>query len=44
MGETSRWRIAPLFVTVGVLLLLGLTLPAPLELLLNQVVRVVAAK
>jgi hydrogenase-4 component F len=42
MGEGGRWRIAPLFLSVAVLLLLGLTLPAPLELLLNQVVKVVA--
>jgi hydrogenase-4 component F len=44
IGETSKWRIAPLFVSVAVLLALGLTLPAPLEALLNQVVRVVVAK
>jgi hypothetical protein len=42
MGEAGRWRIAPLFLSVAVLLVLGLTLPAPLELLLNQVVKVVA--
>jgi hypothetical protein len=41
MGDIGRWRIAPLFVAVGVLLVLGLTLPAPFELLLNQVVKVV---
>ena len=42
MGDVGRWRIAPLFLSVGVLVVLGLTLPAPLELLLNQVVKVVA--
>ena len=42
IGERGRWRIAPLFLSVAVLLILGLTLPAPLELLLNQVVKVVA--
>jgi hypothetical protein len=34
--------MAPLFVSVSVLVVLGLTLPAPLEALLNQVVKVVA--
>jgi hydrogenase-4 component F len=42
MGDVSRWRMAPLFVSVGVLLVLGFTLPTPLEALLNQVVKVVA--
>jgi hypothetical protein len=42
VGEGDRWRIAPLFVSVSVLVVLGLTLPAPLEALLNQVVKVVA--
>jgi hydrogenase-4 component F len=42
MGEGGRWRMAPLFVSVSVLVVLGLTLPAPLEALLNQVVKVVA--
>ncbi|HEY7617791.1 MAG TPA: proton-conducting transporter membrane subunit, partial [Terriglobales bacterium] len=42
VGDVSKWRIAPLFLTVGVLLVLGLMLPAPLETLLNQVVKVVA--
>jgi hypothetical protein len=41
MGEGGRWRMAPLFVSVCVLVVLGLTLPAPLETLLNQVVKVV---
>jgi hydrogenase-4 component F len=42
VGEGGRWRIAPLFVSISVLVVLGLTLPAPLEALLNQVVKVVA--
>ena len=41
IGEIGRWRIAALFLSVGVLVVLGLTLPAPLEALLNQVVKVV---
>jgi hydrogenase-4 component F len=41
VGDIGLWRIAPLFVSVGVLVALGLTLPAPLEELLNQVVKVV---
>jgi len=42
IGEIGRWRIAALFLSVGVLVVLGLTLPAPLEALLNQIVKVVA--
>jgi hydrogenase-4 component F len=42
MGKGGSWRIAPLFLSVVVLVVLGLTLPAPLELLLNLVVKVVA--
>jgi hypothetical protein len=42
MGEIGKWRMAPLFVSVCVLVVLGLTLPAALEALLNQVVKVVA--
>ena len=42
VGEGGSWRIAPLFLSVVVLVVLGLTLPASLELLLNQVVKVVA--
>jgi hydrogenase-4 component F len=41
-GKGASWRIAPLFLSVVVLVVLGLTLPAPLEQLLNQVVKVVA--
>jgi hydrogenase-4 component F len=41
MGEGGRWRMAPLFVSASVLVVLGLTLPAPFEALLNQVVEVV---
>ncbi|HEU4341434.1 MAG TPA: hydrogenase 4 subunit F [Candidatus Binatia bacterium] len=42
MGDIRGWRIAPLLVSMSVLLVLGLTLPAPLESLLHQVVKVVA--
>ncbi len=41
VGEVDRWRIAPLFLAVCALVVLGLTLPVPLEALLNQVVKVV---
>jgi hypothetical protein len=40
-GETGRWRVVPLLAGVALLLVLGLTLPAPLEALLHQVVTVV---
>jgi hydrogenase-4 component F len=42
VGEMSGWRIAPLFISVAVLVILGLTLPAPLATLLNQIVEIVA--
>ncbi|MET0501800.1 MAG: proton-conducting transporter membrane subunit [Candidatus Binatia bacterium] len=42
MGEVGSWRMAPLFVSVSALVVLGLALPAVLEALLNQVVKVVA--
>jgi hydrogenase-4 component F len=42
IGEVSGWRIAPLFLGVAVLVTLGLTLPTPLETLLNQIVEIVA--
>jgi hypothetical protein len=38
----SGWEIAPLFVGLAVLVTLGLTQPAPLTTLLNQVVAIVA--
>lgn len=41
-GETSRWRIAPMMLGPAVLVVLGLVLPAPLEMLLNQIVRIVS--
>jgi hydrogenase-4 component F len=40
-GEFGTWPIALLLVSASVLLVLGLTLPAPFENLLNQVVKVV---
>jgi hydrogenase-4 component F len=42
VGETSGWQIAPLFLSVAVLVTLGLTQPAPLTTLLNQIVAIVA--
>jgi hydrogenase-4 component F len=42
MGEVARWRMAALFVSISVLVVLGLTLPAALDALLHQVVKVVA--
>jgi hydrogenase-4 component F len=42
VGEIGGWRIAPLFISVAVLVVLGLTLPAPLAMMLNQIVEIVA--
>lgn len=42
VGETSGWRIAPMALSLAALLTLGLTLPAPLDNLLNQIVRIVS--
>jgi formate hydrogenlyase subunit 3/multisubunit Na+/H+ antiporter MnhD subunit len=39
VGKKSFWRIAPLTLNLAVLVALGLTLPAPLEALLNQSAR-----
>jgi hydrogenase-4 component F len=41
VGEDGGWRIAPLALSLVALVILGLTLPAPLETLLNQIVRIV---
>jgi hypothetical protein len=41
-GEVSGWRIAPLLLSVVVLVVLGLALPAPLTTLLNQIVGIVS--
>jgi hydrogenase-4 component F len=41
-GENGGWRIAPMMLSLAVLVILGLTLPALLEILLNQIVRIVA--
>lgn len=41
-GEVSLWRIALLALGVAVLVVLGLTLPAPLATLLNQIVGIVS--
>ena len=42
LGERFTWRIALLFVCVAVLVILGLTLPAPIATLLNQSVEIIA--
>src|SRR6266542_796439 len=42
VGEVSGWRIAPLLVSGATLVVLGLTLPAPLAVLLNQIVAIVS--
>jgi hydrogenase-4 component F len=42
VSDVSGWRIAPLLLSVAALVVLGLTLPAPLETLLNQIVQIVA--
>jgi len=41
VGEKSSWSLAPLLLNVAVLVTLGLTIPAPLKVLLDQIVRVV---
>jgi hydrogenase-4 component F len=41
-GEHSRWRIALLVLNVALLVVLGLTLPAPLSTLLNRSVAIIA--
>lgn len=41
-GETSRWRVAPMLFGILTLVTLGLTLPAPLKNLLDQIVRIVS--
>ncbi len=41
-GETAGWRVTPILLGLLALVVLGLTLPAPLETLLNQIVRIVS--
>jgi hydrogenase-4 component F len=41
-GETTGWRVAPMLLGLLALLALGLTLPAPLKTLLDQIVRIVS--
>ncbi len=41
-GEISRWRLALPMLSLLVLVVLGLTLPPPLEALLDQIVRIVS--
>jgi hydrogenase-4 component F len=42
VGERAGWRVAPMLLGLLALLALGLTLPAPLESLLDQIVRIVS--
>jgi hypothetical protein len=42
VGEKGNWSLALLSLNVAVLVTLGLALPAPLEKLLNQIVRIVS--
>ena len=41
-GETAGWRVTSMLLGLLALVVLGLTLPAPLETLLNQIVRIVS--
>lgn len=41
MGEANRWPLVPLGACVTVLLVLGITLPPPLQTLLRQIVEIV---
>jgi hydrogenase-4 component F len=41
-GELSGWRVAPLLLGIAVLVVLGLSLPAPLAILLEQIVAIVS--
>jgi len=41
-GETAGWRVAPMLFGALALVALGLTLPAQLDTLLDQIVRIVS--
>jgi hydrogenase-4 component F len=41
-GDGSGWRLAPLLLSIALLVVLGLTLPAPLATLLDQIVAIVS--
>jgi hydrogenase-4 component F len=41
VGEGSRWPLAPLGVCMAALVVLGLTVPAPLQILLERIVEIV---
>lgn len=43
VGEGSRWALVPLAACVAALLVLGVTLPPPLEALLRQIVEIVGS-
>jgi hypothetical protein len=40
VGEGSRWPLVPLGACMAVLIVLGLTLPAPLRVLLEQIAEI----
>jgi len=42
VGEQWSWHIAPLFLNVGILLVLGLALPGPLNALIDETVKIVS--
>ncbi len=42
VGETDGWILAPLAISVAVLVILGLTLPSPLAALLTRAASIVA--
>lgn len=42
VGETGGWRIAPMMLSLVMMVALGLTLPASLKELLDQIVRIVS--
>jgi len=41
VGEGSRWPLVPLGACMAALAVLGLTVPAPLQTLLEQIVEIV---
>jgi len=41
VGEGNRWPLVPLAICVTALLVLGITLPPPLQALLRQIVEIV---
>ena len=43
-GETSRWHFVPLGLCAAVLIVLGLTVPRPVELLLDRIVEITSPR